>query len=74
MRPAGVGSSAPMLPLGVGLEVAQDAIPGRFADPFAMAANGAGVLLGFGVGRPLRRFAARFGGGGFSRTGTRSRG
>ena len=69
-----LGSSVPMLPLGVGLEVAQDAIPWRFADPFDMAANGAGVPLGFGVGRPLRHLTARFGGGGFSRTGTRSRG
>lgn len=68
-----VGLSVLMLPLGVGLEMAQDAIPGRSADPFDMAANGAGVLLGLGAGRPLRRLTARFGGRGFSRTGARSR-
>lgn len=69
-----LGLSVLMLPLGLGLEMAQDAIPGRFADPFDMAANGVGVLLGFGAARPVRRLAARFGGRGFSRTDTRSRG
>lgn len=68
-----LGLSVLMLPLGVGLEAAQDAIPGRFADPFDMAANGAGVLLGLGAGRPLRRLAARFGGRGFTRCGAGSR-
>ncbi len=56
-----LGLSLLMLPLGIGLEFAQDAIPGRVKEGLDMVANGAGVFLGLSLGRPARRLAAWIG-------------
>ena len=56
-----LGLSLLMLPLGVGLEFAQDMIPGRVKEGLDMVANGAGVFLGLCLGRPARRLAAWIG-------------
>ena len=57
-----LGLSLMMLPLGIGLEFAQDMIPGRVKESWDMVANGAGVFLGLCLGRPARRLAVRIGG------------
>ncbi len=56
-----LGLSLSMLPLGIGLEFAQDMIPGRVKEGLDMAANGAGVFLGLCLCRPARRLAVWIG-------------
>ena len=43
-----------MLPFGIGLECAQEFMPGRFFSMADMAANGVGVILGLSLGRYVK--------------------
>ena len=43
-----------MIPFGIGLEYAQDYVPGRFFSVVDMIANGTGVVLGMTLGRYLK--------------------
>lgn len=46
-----------MIPFGIGLEYAQDYVPGRFFSVADMVANGTGVLLGMALGKYFKSWS-----------------
>ena len=46
-----------MIPFGIGLEYAQDYVPGRFFSVADMVANGTGVVLGMALGKYVKSWS-----------------
>ncbi len=46
-----------MIPFGIGLEYAQDFVPGRFFSVADMVANGTGVVLGMALGKYFKSWS-----------------
>ncbi|HEY4134030.1 MAG TPA: VanZ family protein [Alphaproteobacteria bacterium] len=47
-----------MIPFGIGMEIGQEFVPGRSADPYDALANSIGALAGVAVAPLFRRIAA----------------
>jgi len=57
-RRAALIAAACMIPFGIAMELGQDYVPGRYADPFDAVANSIGALIGIALAPAFRRFCA----------------